>query len=865
MLFFATAALVLSAAPAMAQNTNPGSIVAWGSNTAGQTSVPASVGGPIYTQVSSGYQYTAALRSDGSAVAWGSIAYGQNSVPALPTGLVYTQVSAGYQHIAALRSDGAVVAWGNNASGQSSVPLIPVGLTTTQVSAGGFHTAALRSDGSAVAWGNNTFGQTSVPALPTGLSYTQVSAGYQYTAAIRSDGVVVAWGSNNVGQTAVPALPTGITYAQVSAGHQHCVALRSDGVVIAWGWNNYGQAAAAPALPSGITYTQVSAGYQHTAALRSDGSVVAWGNNANGQTTAPALPAGRRYASVVAGGFHTAALVESRPLTLTSAGTARVGMPLVYALTTWPASPLTPYLMDVSLNGSMPGLPVSAPAGGIIPLNPPFLFMQYGTAFPSLFTGFIGALDANGVAIATFNTSLHTALVGLSLSAAGVTIDTTSTTGIGRISNGVTLLLLAPIPVVSNVVPASGGTNGGDIVLINGSLFLAGASVRFSGIPATSVTVLSSTQITCTTPARSVGAANVSVINVGGVTGTLAGGYTYFYSNPAPTIGGIWPGSGDVLGATPVNIIGVGFLAGASVAFDGAAATQVVVANATSITCLTPPGTLGPANVTVTNVDTQTGTIAGGFTYVYANPAPTLGGVLPANGPIAGAAPVTISGTGFLAGASVTFNGAPATQVVVVSATSITCRTPALALGIANIVVTNPDTQVAVLANSFDAIANLSITAVTLWTPTPGAPITITGTGFQAGVQLVVGGATITPTSVSLAQIVFPMPAGVACTPQSVVVTNPSNQVASIIFGLGIFIVSVSPGAGPAAGGGTFFVIGSNFQPGTTLTVGGNTATIQVLAFAYIKATVPAGTVGSAAVVATAPSGCTATSTYIYQ
>src|SRR5512145_1291428 len=52
--------------------------------------------------------------------------------------------------------------------------------------------------------------------------------------------------------------------------------------------------------------------------------------------------------------------------------------------------------------------------------------------------------------------------------------------------------------------------------------------------------------------------------------------------------------------------------------------------------------------------------------------APSLSGVSPSLGPTAGGLGVTISGTGFAAGASVSIGGSPATNIAVVNATTIT-------------------------------------------------------------------------------------------------------------------------------------------------------------------------------------------------
>ena len=76
----------------------------------------------------------------GTVVAWGSDLFGETTVPA---GLVdVVQVAAGTYHTVALKRDGTVVAWGANYSGQATVP---AGLVdVVQVAAGYEHTVALK-------------------------------------------------------------------------------------------------------------------------------------------------------------------------------------------------------------------------------------------------------------------------------------------------------------------------------------------------------------------------------------------------------------------------------------------------------------------------------------------------------------------------------------------------------------------------------------------------------------------------------------------------------------------------------------------------------------------------------------------------
>ena len=86
-------------------------------------------------------------------------------------------------------------------------------------------------------------------------------------------------------------------------------------------------------------------------------------------------------------------------------------------------------------------------------------------------------------------------------------------------------------------------------------------------------------------------------------------------------------------------------------------------------------------------------------------PAPSVTGVSPSSGPLAGGTPVTITGTGFAPGAKVTFSGVAATDVVVASTTNITAKTPASPEGKAGVTVTNVDGQSVTLADAFTFVA----------------------------------------------------------------------------------------------------------------------------------------------------------------
>ena len=289
---------------------------------------------------------------------------------------------------------------------------------------------------------------------------------------------------------------------------------------------------------------------------------------------------------------------------------------------------------------------------------------------------------------------------------------------------------------------------------ITGTGFLAGATVSLGGTAATGVTVVSSTSITATTPAHAAGAVNVVVTNTDSQSGTLTNGYTY--GNPAPTVTSISPSSGPVAGGTAVTITGTGFLSGATVSLGGTPATGVVVNSSTSITATTAAHAAGAVNVVVTNTDSQSGTLLNGYT--YKNPAPTVTTISPSSGPGAGGTGVSIAGTGFLSGATVSLGGTPATGVVVNSSTSITATTAAHAAGAVNVVVTNTDSQIGTLANgyTYNAATGGTITYVQSksTTQTSGSSVAIVFTAGQTAgnlnvVEIMWGDTTSTISSVT--------------------------------------------------------------------------------------------------------------------
>ena len=163
------------------------------------------------------------------------------------------------------------------------------------------------------------------------------------------------------------------------------------------------------------------------------------------------------------------------------------------------------------------------------------------------------------------------------------------------------------------------------------------------------------------------------------------------YTN-SPAISTISPASGPSLGGTMVTITGTDFQPGA-VALFGAAPGGISLLNCTesggtTLTCLTPSDSTGAKDVTVVNVDGKLGSALSAYT--YADVRPTISAINPPSGPTNGSA-ITITGTNFQTGATVTIGGLPVGDVAVPDSTTITGNTPGLPVGPADVKITNPD------------------------------------------------------------------------------------------------------------------------------------------------------------------------------
>ncbi len=209
-------------------------------------------------------------------------------------------------------------------------------------------------------------------------------------------------------------------------------------------------------------------------------------------------------------------------------------------------------------------------------------------------------------------------------------------------------------------------------------------------------------------------------------------------------------------------------------------------------------------------ITTVTSASAGAPYQVVVVDRPTVASISPVTGPASGGSTVTVSGTNFKTGATVTFGGAVASGVTVVSSTQITCTSPAHYATAADVLVTNSDSQVGSLLRAFTYVSDTA----SLYFPTQTA-------GQHATVQIPIYGGTLSGLAAVQATVTFDATV--------LRVTNVTAGAVTSGWGLsantataGQVILALASNSGTVSGSGSlaileFEVIGA---PGTSSTLG---------------------------------------------
>jgi hypothetical protein len=270
--------------------------------------------------------------------------------------------------------------------------------------------------------------------------------------------------------------------------------------------------------------------------------------------------------------------------------------------------------------------------------------------------------------------------------------------------------VLSPsIPTVSKIKATSGPVTGGTTITITGTGFVTGSQASFieesGGVPSndnvvlagTNETVNSPTSMTVVTPSMTSG--KKYFVTVQTPTGTSADVTTavFTYTPVLATVTAISNTAGSTAGGSSITITGTGFVTGSVVdLFEESSgsevtATSVAVNSDSSITAITPSVTAAGSYYVTVLTPAGTSAYTSSAIFTYSPLVPTVASISPTTGSHTGGKTITITGTGFVSGATVTFTleilGVPGTttlagsNVVVVSPTSITATTPAATQG----------------------------------------------------------------------------------------------------------------------------------------------------------------------------------------
>ncbi len=259
-----------------------------------------------------------------------------------------------------------------------------------------------------------------------------------------------------------------------------------------------------------------------------------------------------------------------------------------------------------------------------------------------------------------------------------------------------------PVPTLTSLSPNSIAAGSAAFTLtVNGTDFVPGAIVNWNGSPRATAFV-NSTQVTAQITAADVVAQGIATVTAtnpapgGGTSNALT--FMINPPNPVPVLTSLVPNAAAVGSpAFTLTVQGSGFVPGAVVQWNGSPRSTTFF-SATQLFAQIPPedvANTGTASVRVVNPAPGGGT-SNALTFTISaqpNPVPTISALNPASA-TAGDDPFTlvVTGTNFVAGSVVRWNGSPR-PTTVVSATELRAQIPAAdvaAMGTATITVFNP-------------------------------------------------------------------------------------------------------------------------------------------------------------------------------
>jgi hypothetical protein len=352
-----------------------------------------------------------------------------------------------------------------------------------------------------------------------------------------------------------------------------------------------------------------------------------------------------------------------------------------------------------TINNPVPTLTAIAPTSGV--LNQSVNLVLTGTNFVSGSVVNFGTNADSGGVVSNGGTTLTITIPATQLSTAGaVSVTVTNPTPGGGTTSAKTFTVNNPVPTLTSISPTFGTVGQSVNLTLTGTNFVTGSVVNFGTNADTGGTVSNNgTSLTITIPAAQLstaGTVNVTVTNPTPGGGTSSA-QTFTVDNPLPTLTAVTPTTGVVGQSVNLTLTGTNFITGSVVNFGTNADSGGVVSNGGTTLAITIPAaqltTAGTVTITVKNPAPGGGTSAG-VQFTVQNVQPVETSLSPQSTTAGGAAfTLTINGSGFVSGATVSFGSTQNLSAATLTATKITVSIPATAIATAgtyNVVVTNP-------------------------------------------------------------------------------------------------------------------------------------------------------------------------------
>ncbi|RXS70753.1 cell shape-determining protein [Streptomyces sp. TM32] len=410
-------------------------------------------------------------------------------------------------------------------------------------------------------------------------------------------------------------------------------------------------------------------------------------------------------------------------------------------------------------------------------------------------------------------------------------------------------------PVLTTLSPASGPTSGGTVVTLSGINLAGVLSVKFG---VNSATMLSNTasQVVVVAPAGVLSSVAVTVTTVGGTSNALV--YTYVAA-AVPVISGLSPSSGPVSGGNLVTVTGSNLSGVLSVKFGVNSAT-VLSNTASQVVVVAPAGSPSSVAVTVTTVGGTSNALV--YTYVAAA-VPVISGLSPSSGPVSGGNLVTVTGSNLSGVLSVKF-GVNSATVLSNTASQVVVVAPAGSPSSVAVTVTTVGGTSNALVYTYVAAA---VPVISGLSPSSGPVqggnlVTVTGSNLSGAISVKFGNNPATVLSNTATQVVVTAPAGPpSATTVTVTTAGGTSNPLPYFYVAAPTVNDLSAHFGPATGGNTVAVFGSNLTLASAVSFGGNPATaVLVISDSQLTATAPAGA-GTVVVTVTTPGGTSTAAT----